>query len=101
MVELWACRQRQPVDMQRRSASDARASPKLAPDQTIPHPPRPNPFPAALSEVLCRLPRLPWPRVANDMPPIPGPSHRAPGSKHASTNCRIGRIYMYQSIFIC
>ena len=38
MVELWACKRCQPMDLQRRSASESWTSPRPAPDQTRPDP---------------------------------------------------------------
>ena len=65
--------------------------PPLAPPQTPPQPP----CSAAPTEILWRLPRLPWPGVANHMPPILGPTHGAPGSKHNSTNCPMDCSHVY------
>ena len=57
--------------------------PPLGPPVTPPPPTPPHPpCSAAPREILWRLPRLPWPGVANHMPPILGPTHGAPGSKH-------------------
>ena len=76
----------------------AHTPPPLEPPPTPPHPP----CSAASKEILWRLPRLPWPGVANHMPPILGPTHGAPGSKHNNTSCRMQvHMYMYRSTLIC
>ena len=69
-------------------------SPPVAPPPPPPTPPRP-PHSAAPTEIISRRPRLPWPGVANHMPPILGPTHRAPGCKHNSTNCHMDCSHVY------
>ena len=59
-------------------------------DTQPPPPTSAPPPPQKFSKLLWRLPQLPWPRVANHMPPIAGPTHRAPPPppEHARTPCR-------------
>ena len=79
----------------RKRALAHKLPPKPPPPPFAPHPPPDPPCSAASTEFLWRLPRLPWPRVANHMPPIPGPTHKVPRSKHTCTNCRIGCSHIY------
>ena len=70
--------------------------PPVPPLPPLAHPTPPHPpCSAASREFLWRLPRLPWPGVANHMPPILGPTHGAPGSKHNSTNCHMDCSHVY------
>ena len=55
-------------------------TPPLSPlPPSLPPPPPPPPCSAASTKFLWRLPRLPWPGVANHMPPIPGADSRSAG----------------------
>ena len=79
----------------------AHRPPPKPPPRCPPHPLAPqSPCSATSTEFLWRLPRLPWPRVANHMPPILGPTHGAPRSKHNSTNCRMdwSDVYVQEHI---
>ena len=69
--------------------------PRFPPPPLAPPPPPHPPCSAASTEFLWRLPRLPCPGVANHMPPIPGQTPGAPGSKHKSTNCRMDCSHVY------